>query len=487
MLALLGLAMGALYALFFVQPFWLPHLQSPPPVYEGEAFADFLRASGSGTTALYAGVILALFGGYGLAWRLCARPAAGLMRVIGGGAVLFSLVLIGMKPVMSGDMYDYAFRARMALVYGLNPFVETPRAAIVDAWAPHLYWFDVPIAYGPLWYFLTLPTAWLAGDSMLVALVALKVVAALAYLACVQLIAVTLGTFAPAHQAGGTLLFAWNPLILLELVGNGHNDGVMLAFMLLAALAAMRGRWWLAAPAAMAAILIKMAAVLILPFLALLALRAVAQDRRRLRSVAGGAALALGLTVLLYTFIWAGPETLLHVARSQADIVLNSPVGLMVELGQRVGIEASASGRLLRLAMSGAVLLLAAVWLWEQWRGRRGWLTATFDTTLVYLALASVWFWPWYVTWLLAPAALLLDRRRQLIAIVFSLSVFALRLCQVLIDRPPNDWMVATPFMFGPPIVLFVTLLWSEHRRRDADQGEAPPTAAPTAKALQEV
>jgi hypothetical protein len=285
----------------------------------------------------------------------------------------------------------------------------------------------------------------------------------------VQLIAVALGELAPTHQAAGTVLFAWNPLVLLEMVGNGHNDGVVLAFVLLAVVAAVRRRWWLAPPALAAAILIKLAAVLVVPFLGLLALRAALSDRRQARAVALGATLAIGLTAALY------------------DIILNSPVGVLVEIGQRLGIEQSVSGRLLRLAMSGVVLLLAAAWLVEQWRGRRGWLTATYNTTLAYLLLASVWFWPWYVTWLLAPAALLRDRRRQAIALVFSLSVFALRFSQASIHTPPTDWMVAVPFMFGPPALLFVALLWSERRRPASDQDQATPPATRPMAALQEV
>jgi hypothetical protein len=54
--------------------------------------------------------------------------------------------------------------------------------------------------------------------------------------------------------------------------------------------------------------------------------------------------------------------------------------------------------------------------------GRRGWgdpLRASFDVTLFYLLFVGFQFWPWYLTWLMVPAALLADslRRRQTVVL----------------------------------------------------------------------
>ena len=41
------------------------------------------------------------------------------------------------------------------------------------------------------------------------------------------------GRVAPSRQLLGTLLYAWNPLCLLEFCASAHNDAIMLTFLLL--------------------------------------------------------------------------------------------------------------------------------------------------------------------------------------------------------------------------------------------------------------
>src|SRR5205085_7771055 len=54
-----------------------------------------------------------------------------------------------------------------------------------------------------------------------------------------------LGKIAPSTRLSGTLLYAWNPLILIELVANGHNDGAVICLLLLGLwfYAQQKGAW----------------------------------------------------------------------------------------------------------------------------------------------------------------------------------------------------------------------------------------------------
>ena len=62
---------------------------------------------------------------------------------------------------------------------------------------------------------------------------------------CVLIWAI-LSNLAPARRLGGTILYAWNPLALIELAGNGHNDGLLIFFLLLTTLLIIqqKGRWY---------------------------------------------------------------------------------------------------------------------------------------------------------------------------------------------------------------------------------------------------
>ncbi len=73
-----------------------------------------------------------------------------------------------------------------------------------------------------------------------------KSLALLSHLINCMLIWAILSNFAPARRLGGTILYAWNPLALIELAGNGHNEGFLLFFLLLTTLLIIqqKGRWY---------------------------------------------------------------------------------------------------------------------------------------------------------------------------------------------------------------------------------------------------
>ena len=56
----------------------------------------------------------------------------------------------------------------------------------------------------------------------------------LAYLGSATLIYLILKQRQPRWAVAGTIAFAWNPLVLLAVAQNGHNDIVMIFFLLAA-------------------------------------------------------------------------------------------------------------------------------------------------------------------------------------------------------------------------------------------------------------
>ena len=85
----------------------------------------------------------------------------------------------------------------------------------------------------------------------------------------------------------GSAAFAWNPLILLESAGNGHNDILMVFFLLLAVYFAASDRPWLVIPALVLSISTKFVPVLVFPFFLLYLIRREETWRRRLTVAVG--------------------------------------------------------------------------------------------------------------------------------------------------------------------------------------------------------
>ena len=223
---------------------------------------------------LYAIAAVVLFWTYWQSWRRLrtveeegAANARPFLVGVAAFAVLFAAVLAWMYPVNAIDLFQYFFRSRILSFYGANPFVATPARFPDD---PYLYavgeWKHIGSLYGPAWELLAAGAARLSGGALIPNLLALKGVSALFYVGSILLVYLILGRAAPRRRVSGTLLFAWNPSILLEWVGNGHNDAVMMFFVLLGVWLWTR-RWhaWVL-PAFVVAVLCKAIAAIVIPF-----------------------------------------------------------------------------------------------------------------------------------------------------------------------------------------------------------------------------
>ena len=164
------------------------------------------------------------------------RPDAGQkwLYLLLGGALLFGITLLFQPRLFSDDVFTYIFSGRILTVYGANPLNTVPNQYSAD---PYLVWVlsgrNAPNIYGPLWICVS---ALLAGLSNIpvISLLLFKGLALLAHLVSCVLIWSILGEIAPARRVLGTLLYAWNPLVVIELAGSGHNEGFLLVLLLLA-------------------------------------------------------------------------------------------------------------------------------------------------------------------------------------------------------------------------------------------------------------
>jgi hypothetical protein len=188
-------------------------------------------------------------------------PHAGLAVL--AVAVAARLVLLPAAPSLSGDLYRYVWEGRV-LLHGGNPYRQSPDdsglAPLRDrAIYPGINHKELATIYPPLAE---------AGF----ALVARLSATVLAFKSWVILhdVALVLVLLAWAKRKGASpvlvVAYAWNPLVLVEYAGSGHNDPVALLW-LVVALVLARERPVLSALALAAGALTKLAPLLALPFL----------------------------------------------------------------------------------------------------------------------------------------------------------------------------------------------------------------------------
>lgn len=416
MVAFLAVGAGSLLLdLLFVA--WVPLL--PTNVYR--PLLDLGKITGGGWPAVdrYVFLVGGLFLLYGLGYRLLARGAAG-PRAVFGFAVAFCLALLLAYPATAADVFGYVAQGRLLALRHVNPFTVAPSAYPLDSIIPYLAFPTEPSQYGPLWALLGAGITWVAGASLLGEVLLYKLVASAAHLASAALV-LAIGrrlTDQPRRALLGAYLFAWNPLLLWEMAGNAHNDGVMALWMLAGLWLLVQGRATLALPAVMLGALVKLPAVVLLPLLALLLWR-----RQRGAALLGGL-LAAGLAVALYAPFWAGPRTV--TALSRTSLFSSSLASSLMHLLLPSYGELWA----MRLAHAITLALLVAVLVpicWRAWRGAPplGQLGLCYAALLAFLLLGVSWFQAWYVVWPFALGAALPVAARHREVALFSLGAMA--------------------------------------------------------------
>lgn len=182
--------------------------------------------------------------------------------------VLGGLTILGANNALSYDVFNYIFNAKMVLVYHANPHVRVALDfAAIDDWTRFMHNTHTPAPYGygwTLWSLIpfglglgkfTLTWEWFrvwSGVSLIMTASASRWLAKNWW-----------GTTSPAYakwQRWQWVLWL-NPLLLIELITNSHNDWWMMAPAVWAMAATLKGTqstrtksvvgWWLAAALAL--------------------------------------------------------------------------------------------------------------------------------------------------------------------------------------------------------------------------------------------
>ncbi len=326
--------------------------------------------------------------------------------------LLFGFTLTWLYPITAIDLFGYVIRGRVWAVYGESPMLVAPNQFPDDPYLVLAGEFDdLPSVYGPLWELLVQLPLRLGATEIEPAAVSLKLMILLFFLACAILIGwVARFPSGPPASAGlvGLTFFAWNPLILMQGLGNGHNDMVFMALTVLGFILWQRQLWWAAGLALALAVTAKFTALLLLPMLGIALLRPGPDNppgwRPRLGQAVGAGLIALVTILGLYLLL--GP--LAHVFLGMLD-ELTTRRGFTIASNLRVilrEIIPPAVAETLPRTTARYIFMLFYLWLLLQlWRGRLNLVTAGFLAYFGQIVLGAT-FRIWYPTWLVPLAAL---------------------------------------------------------------------------------
>ena len=334
------------------------------------------------------------------------------LRLIFVFVFVFNLTLLFIPPLASRDIDVYIQDARVWSIYHANPYLvsyDTFRGTtgFTDFKTPLS---GQPTIYGPLFTFLSGGLAYLGGDNYPLTLFIFKAFFALLNIACFYLI------FRIAASPTAALLYGWNPLILFEFALNGHNDVVMIALLLFSFYFFIKSRsrhrlllGWLML---LLSVFIKYISIVLVPIAFLFIFLSLKNNRARIGFAAGAVALALAVPLLLYAPFWEGGATLSSfIAQLKLENRVFSSFGIffLADFFYHFGISHFYSWA--KFLAQGIFALfyagLIAVLIKNRTRLKTDRMVLCCLLVLLgYLALAVARLMPWYLTGLIALAAI---------------------------------------------------------------------------------
>ncbi|HET9251367.1 MAG TPA: glycosyltransferase 87 family protein [Candidatus Eisenbacteria bacterium] len=324
------------------------------------------------------GAMIALWGAAHLAYLAAAwiviRGTRISLPAVALVAALLRALFLPTEPTLSEDVYRYLWDGRLVTL-GVNPYVLAPDdpalAAHRDPLLERLNHAHVPTIYPPAAQLLFASVAAVSTDPR--AFKAALLVAEAALVAA--LLSILRARGLPAERL---LVYAWNPLVVVESYGSGHLDLVLAALLVTSLALLERGRRVPAGIAWALAVTTKYTPLLLAPWVA----------RRK-----GWAFLAAGLVAiaLLYLpFASAGGALGAGLATYARHWEFNGSLHPALE-------ALTGSGARARWILAGA---LGVATLWTSWRARSG--TAAALAILTATIAVSPTVYPWYLVPLIA-------------------------------------------------------------------------------------
>ncbi|HTE84763.1 MAG TPA: hypothetical protein VK821_08515 [Dehalococcoidia bacterium] len=332
-----------------------------------------------------------------------ARPSRAMLAALFLPPVVWSVTAASMYPPYAVDLFHNLADSRLLWIYRLNPMIVAPAAR---PFIIGISYADQTSSYGPLWYLLTFPAAVFQPHNFLSSIIILKLWMAAFYIASGVVIYLTLRLTRPHLALAGAALYLWNPFVLMRDLGDGHNDVVMFFFVLLALYFATKNEWLAVAPALMLSALIKYVSIPLGPLVLVYVLTMPSEQRRQvLPRLLAGSGIALVMTAVISIPFLAGPRTLSALAGETRLSITSTP--LLVQLLLTGPFLHDSSGDISRMLMRALFLIPYGLLLASVRPPATRLYATSYQALWLFILLATAWFRPWYLLWVVTMGALL--------------------------------------------------------------------------------
>ncbi|MFD2765336.1 polyprenol phosphomannose-dependent alpha 1,6 mannosyltransferase MptB [Micromonospora eburnea] len=357
-------------------------------------------------SVLYAGLAMLLLAWWrvGVSVRADAGPSG---RELATTAAWWAAPFAVITPIFSGDVHSYLAQGAMTMA-GLDAYRVGPSAlgGPLTVNVPEI-WQHTPAPYGPVFLRLAATVTALTGGGVWAGIIGMRVLALLG----VGLLAWSVPRLAGLCGVPPTAamwLGVLNPLVLLHLVADAHNEAVMLGLMCVGLLLALRRRPVLGIILITLAALVKAPAVVALAFVVPVWARHLAGRRGRLLRAARRTVLVAAVTGLAVTA--ATRSGIGWVRALDTPTHAHTWMSITTDLGWAAGsllhrLNGLAVEHTIRAFWLAGLVLAAGVNLVLWRRVARIGPVAALGLGLAALVLTGPVVHPWYLLWALVPLA----------------------------------------------------------------------------------
>lgn len=184
------------------------------------------------STLLFALILTAMFAFYFYFLRLAVKKKISIKQIwiliiVTAGILAFSY------NAFSYDFFNYIFDAKIITYYHQNPYAHRALDYANDPMLSFMQWTHRLYPYGPVWLALTAPLSFIGSNIFLFTFFLFKFLAAGFYIGSSYLVWKINSKILPEYKNFNLVLFALNPLVIIESLVSSHNDIVMMFFALL--------------------------------------------------------------------------------------------------------------------------------------------------------------------------------------------------------------------------------------------------------------
>jgi alpha-1,6-mannosyltransferase len=353
---------------------------------------------------LYVLVTAAILGAYCSVLSMCRRGELEAGRARAWSLILPCALQLGLAvsaPQLSQDIYSYMAHGFLGIAPGHNPLTDEAEMARSTLIGPRLAaagWDAEPgrTPYGIIWTQIEINIMRVSRADVVVAQLLMKAVVLVSSLGTALGIWCFLSRVNPPARLLGALAYLWNPLILIELPGEGHNDALMVLCAVAALAACAYERSGLSVFAQLCGVLTKYVNVLFVPAQLVYLWRTRRTAGGRLLKILAAVCVAAAMAVVLYAPLWAGVHSFDGIAHRAALGSSAAPSGVIEWFMMRSPLAPAAEE--LTLVSVGLAALAFIAWISLRVKEAAGLARAFAWISIAYVLVASPDYWPWYAS-----------------------------------------------------------------------------------------